>query len=128
MGYCGVLCTADSLLCQTVLENGIAMSLTTPQDEGILKSWSLEKDYANNKDSLLDVGRIVYQALYAFGGEPPPTPEDLEGPLIAALRVNNVFKAICISKGHARPALYPVFARAIARHMLDYEWQVITKV
>jgi hypothetical protein len=42
------------------------------------------------------------------------------------LRGNTVFKGICTGKGHANPALYEVFARAMARYIIDFEWAAIT--
>ena len=102
------------------------MGLATAQDLAVLQSWSLGRSYHRNKVALLAVGQTVYQALRAFGGEPPPSANDLEEPFAAALRVNSAFKAICAGKGHANPGLHAVFARALARYILDFEWQAIT--
>jgi hypothetical protein len=101
------------------------MGLTTAQDLAVLESWSLARNYTNNKAPLLAVGKAVYQALYIYGGELAPHAADLEEPLTAALRVNDTFKTICASKGHANPALHAVFAQAMARYILDFEWQAI---
>ena len=102
------------------------MGLTTAQDLATLSSWSLLRSYQRNKAALLAVGKAVYQVLSIHGGGPPPSAVEMEQPLTAALRVNNVFKAICTSKGHANPSLHVVFALALARYMLDFEWQAIT--
>jgi hypothetical protein len=103
------------------------MGLTTAQDLATLSSWSLLRSYQRNKAALLAVGKAVYQTLNFYNpGPPPPSAIDMEQPLTAALRVNNVFKAICTSKGHANPSLHAVFALALARYMLDFEWQAIT--
>jgi hypothetical protein len=102
------------------------MGLTTAHDLAILSSWSLLRSYQRNKASLLAVGKATYQALSIHGGGPPSNAINVERPFAAALRVSNVFKAICASKAHANPSLHPVFALALARHILDYEWQAIT--
>jgi hypothetical protein len=100
------------------------MGLTTAQDFAVLNSWGFLKDYSNNQVALLAVGKTVFQAIRAFTSWPPQA-IDVERPFAAALRVTDVFKAICASKAHANPALYAVFALAFARYMLDFEWQVI---
>jgi hypothetical protein len=101
------------------------MGLTTAQDLAILSSWTLLRSYQRNKASLLAVGKSTYRALRIHSGGPPPSPINIEQPLEAALRVSNVFKAICASKAHANPSLHPVFALAMARYILDYEWQAV---
>jgi hypothetical protein len=102
------------------------MGLTTAQDLATLSSWSLLRSYQRNKAALLAVGKAVYQVLSLHSGGPPPSAIDMEQPLTAALRVNNVFKAICTSKGHANPSLHAVFALALARYILDFEWPAVT--
>jgi hypothetical protein len=102
------------------------MGLLTAQNYGTLQSWSLLRSYRRNKVPLLAVGKATYQILRTHGGGSPPSAIDMEQPLTAALRVNNVFKAICASKGHANPSLHVVFALAMARYILDFEWQAVT--
>ena len=102
------------------------MGLTTAQDLAILSSWNLLRSYQRNKASLLAVGKATYQILRTHGGGPPPSAIEMEQPLTAALRVNNVFQAICTSKGHANPSLHTIFALALARYILDFEWQAVT--
>jgi hypothetical protein len=102
------------------------MGLTTAQDLATLNSWSLLRSYRRNKVALLAVGKATYQILRTHGGGSPPSVIDMEQPLTAALRVDNVFKAICASKGHANPSLHAVFALAMARYILDFEWQAVT--
>jgi hypothetical protein len=102
------------------------MGLTTAQDLAILHSWSLLRSYRRNKVPLIAVGKAVYQAITIHGGGAPPSAIGLEQPFTAALRVDNVFKAICASKSHANPSLHAVFALALARYILDFEWQTVT--
>jgi hypothetical protein len=102
------------------------MGLTTAQDLATLNSWSLFRSYRRNKAALLSVGKATYQLLRTHGGGPPPSATDMEQPFTAALRVDNVFKAICASKGHANPSLHAVFALVMARYILDSEWQAVT--
>ena len=92
-------------------------------DRAILESWSIVRDYARNRDQLLTLGRAVYRTLQFFG---EIAPRDVEPFLIDALLRAGVFKAVCASKRHANPALYPAFAAALARYMLQYEWDNIT--
>jgi hypothetical protein len=79
-----------------------------------------------NKVPLLAVGKAIYRTITVHGGGSPPGAIDLEQPLTAELRVDNVFKAICASKGHANTSLHAVFALAMARYILDFEWQAVT--
>jgi hypothetical protein len=88
----------------------------------ILESWSILNDYGYNRGELLAAARAVYRTAQYVG---EPTTQEMEPLLIEALLVSGVFKTICASKRHANPALYPVFARALARHMLQSEWDVI---
>jgi hypothetical protein len=104
------------------------MGLTTAQDLAVLEDWGLIRDYNRNKDVLLAVGRGLYHGLRYYGSEPPPSPGDLEQVFILALEATTVFKIICASKGHANPTLHVVFARAMARHILDTDWQSIISV
>jgi hypothetical protein len=104
------------------------MGLTQALDFEMLKSWSLLKDYANNKEALIAVGKAVYQTLRIHGGEPPPTPADLERAFVVSLSVTSVFKEICERKRHALPELHLVFAEGLARYILDNEWQAITSI
>jgi len=97
------------------------MGLTTAQDLAVLDDWGLIRDYHTNKVALLSVGQAVFQAFSALGA-PPQSAAEMEQPLTATLRGNTVFQAICTSKGHANPALYEVFARALARYIIDFEW------
>jgi hypothetical protein len=124
--HCLLLPSADWLLDRVGLQNGVGMGLTTAQDLATLSSWSLLRSYRRNRIALLAVGKAIYQALVTHGGGSPPNAIDMEQPLAAALRVDNVFKAICASKGHANTSLHAVFALAMARYILDFEWQDVT--
>jgi hypothetical protein len=102
------------------------MGLTTAQDLATLHSWSLFRSYRRNKMALLAVGKVTYQILKTHDGGSPPSATDMERPFAAALQVDNVFKAICGSKGHANPSLHASFALAMARYILDVEWPAVT--
>jgi hypothetical protein len=84
-------------------------------------------DYQGNTGPLVAVGNAVYQALRTFSQGHTISPLDLERPLVAALQVSAVFKMVCATKRHAQPALYAVFALALARYLIDYEWHNITR-
>jgi hypothetical protein len=94
-------------------------------DEAILESWSILKDYGYNRGELLAAARAVYRTLFFFEGE--ISPQGMEPFLIDALLVTSVFRIICVSKRHANPALYPVFAGALARYILQHEWDDIIR-
>ena len=98
------------------------MALTTAADLLTLSSRSFLTDYTTNKNLFIAVGKIVYQTLLTFGGNPGPTPVDMEQPLEVALRSTSVFKTVCAAKLHANPVFYPIFARALARYMMDNDW------
>jgi hypothetical protein len=102
------------------------MALTTAQDLATLHSWNFLTDYPRHRAAFLDVAKAAYRALRTFSGAPPSGPIDLEAPLAAALQVTHVFKTLCAAKPHARPSLYPVFASALARYILDREWSEVT--
>lgn len=101
------------------------MPLTTSVDIAILKSWNLHRDYLNNKQTFIDVGRIVYQTLTKHSVAAPHGPHEMEDPLLYALIAYSPFKILCHSKRHASPTFHIAFARALARYMLDNEWSNI---
>jgi hypothetical protein len=103
------------------------MGLTTAMDLATLKSWNLLTDFAANKQTFVAVGKIVYQALRAYSPMTSISPMDLERPLGVTLQASTVFKTICAAKRHASPSLYGVFASALARYLIDYEWQTVTR-
>lgn len=102
------------------------MALTTAQDLLTLSSWNWLRDYSKNRQAFIDIGKIVYQSLTAYSPSYPSGPNVLEPPLTAALRVANIFRILCQSRPFARPSLYPCFASALARYILDNEWAEIT--
>jgi hypothetical protein len=102
------------------------VGLTTALDLATLSSLNWLIDYANNKTAFNAVGKVVYQVLMSHSGSAPTGPHMLEQPLMVALQVNNTFKAVCASKAHINPIMYPTFALALARYILDNEWTDIT--
>jgi hypothetical protein len=103
------------------------MGLTTALDLATLGSWNLLTDFVGNKSTFIAVGQVVYQALRTYSPNIPIGPMDLERPLAAALQATVVFKTICASKRHASPALYGFFASALARYIIDCEWQTVMR-
>jgi hypothetical protein len=106
------------------------MALTTPLDKIMLGSWSWLRDYTANKTAFIDLARIVYEVLAKYAVKSynsPLGPDDVEGPLTAAIQTCNIFKLLCTTKQHARPGLYPVFARTLAKYIIDNEWVAITR-
>ena len=107
------------------------MALTTPLDLATLRSWSWLRDYGANKTAFTDIARIVYQVLDKYAVKSPNYPlalgpDDLLGPLSAAIQTCDMFKILCVSKQHASPVLYRVFARTLAKYIIDNEWGTIT--
>jgi hypothetical protein len=103
------------------------MGLTTALDLATLGSWNLLTDFTGNQQTFIAVGKLVYQALRAYSPHVSLSPADLERPLAAALQVNTVFKTVCAAKRHASPSLYGVFATALARYIIDCEWQTVMR-
>lgn len=103
------------------------MGLTTAQDVYNLDTWSWLQDYRRNKKAFIDVARIVYHVLTKHSGIPPNGPAELEQPLGRALMTCDIYKTLWVSKWHAIPALYPVFANLLARYILDDEWPNVIK-
>jgi hypothetical protein len=106
------------------------MALTTTLDIVTLRSWSWLRDYTANRTAFIDFARIIYQVLskYAVKSQNPPLgPDDMEGPLTVAIQTCDIFKLLCAAKQHARPDLYPVFARLLAKYIIDNEWVMITQ-
>jgi hypothetical protein len=91
-------------------------------DEAVLESWSILSNYRSNREELLTTAKAVYRTAQCVS---EPMSQDMEPLLTEALLVSGVFKTICASKRHANPALYPAFARALARYMLQQEWDTI---
>jgi hypothetical protein len=103
------------------------MGLTTALDLATFGSWNLVTDFTGNKATFIAVGQAVYQALRVFSQNVSISPMDLERPLAAALQTNMVFKTVCAAKRHAWAALYGSFASALARYLIDCEWQAVTR-
>ena len=105
------------------------MALTTQQDITTLDSWSWLRDYTANKPAFIDLARIIYQVLAKFAANPNPPlgPDDMEEPLTIAIRTSNIFRLLCAAKLHASPALHPVFARLLAKYIIDFEWVSISR-
>jgi hypothetical protein len=119
---------ADILLGISRLQDGIkGMALTTPHEIATLNSWSWLRDYRANRATFIDFARILYQvfAKYAASASPPIGPDEMEGPLTVAIQTCDIFKHLCATKQHARPDLYPVFARLLAKYIIDHEWPII---
>jgi hypothetical protein len=53
-------------------------------------------------------------------------PAHLEQPFATALQATNIFQRLCSTKPYASPELYPVFALALSRYILDNDWSVIS--
>jgi hypothetical protein len=102
------------------------VALVTAQDLNILGYWSFIKDHVKNRKALLEVGRAVHATLkmYTPHGS-APTPNTVEQYLTGALHTSRVFREICFSKAHASQGLHFSFASAMARYMLDYDWNDI---
>lgn len=101
------------------------MALTTPTDLITLSSRNFLVDYAANRLDFVAAGKIVYQNLLTHGGI-APAPADVENPLGVFIQGLAVFNVICAAKQYLNPAFYPTFAFALARYIIDNEWNDIT--
>ena len=102
------------------------MALTTLPDILTLSGWSWLRDYTANKTAFIDLARIVYQVLANYAVF-PLGPDDMADHLTVAIQTCDIFKHLCVAKPHARPDLYPVFARLLAKYIIDDEWVIITR-
>ena len=94
------------------------MNLVTSEDDEILEAWNLKRFYQNNTSALIEIARIVRNVLDAMGA--PTDAANLEPHLTIALQAINIFKSICAYEApFVAPSVYPVFARALARYILD---------
>ena len=102
------------------------MLLLTPTQSATLSSWNFLHDYATHRKDLVDVARIVYKTIEKTLGR-APTQAQCEGALKASLLGTNPFSGILASKHHASPVLHGPFAEAMARYLLDKDWDDIIK-
>lgn len=102
------------------------MPLSTSTDHQTLSSWSFIVDYGNHRYQLVDVARIVHRTVSALLGA-SPTEADCEDSLARSLMATRVFASILARKHHARPVLHLVFAKAMARYILDNDWSDIIR-
>lgn len=102
------------------------MALLTPQDQQTLSSWSFLTDYQNHRVELVDVARNVYRTVSVIYGT-SPRQVDCEDALAASLLGTSLFTAILTRKRHAPPSLHSAFARAMARYLLDNDWNDIVR-
>lgn len=100
------------------------MALLTSQDQQTLSSWSFLADYQNHRVDLVDVARSVYRTVSVIYNA-SPQPVDCEDALTASLLRISLFAGILRKKRHASPSLHSVFARAMARYLLDNDWNDI---
>lgn len=102
------------------------MGLTTGQDSTILQSYSFGSFYQGNRGALVNTARTVYQQYTTRNKGSTVAPTDLVPHLTLALRGMHIFQKICNAKRFVNPSVHPVFARALARYLLDQDWISIT--
>lgn len=100
------------------------MALLTNQDHQTLSSWNFLTDYRNNRADLLDIARSVFRTVKLIYNSTPLV-VDCEDALTASLLGTSLFTDILKRKRHAGPHLYPAFASAMARYLLDNDWSDI---
>lgn len=98
----------------------------TEFDRRLLERRSFLEGYRNNWKSLVDPARAVFRATTWVAKSSPPRPDDLVEGIALALLTNEVFKQLCWSREYPDEHLHLTFARAMARHILDSDWPVIT--
>lgn len=102
------------------------MPLSTSKDLQTLSDWSFLIDYWNYHTQLMEVAKIVHRTVTKLLGG-VPSAVDCEDSLASSLLATRVFAKMLASKPHARPVLYLVFAKAMARHILDNDWPGIIR-
>ena len=100
------------------------MGLSTPQERLNLASQSLITDYQRQKSHLVAIAKVVYNAVEG-SLQYPSTAADLENALALALYRSSLYGAILQKKPHINPILYQGYASALARILLDDDWNMI---
>jgi hypothetical protein len=102
------------------------MAFLTATDDQLLKSWNFYADSANDTQFFIDVGKAAYKSMM-YHGKHPPQP----GQLVAIFRISLLASQkfanyMNTKKSHMLPAIWPVFATAVVRYMLDNQWGAIS--
>ena len=103
------------------------MQLTTREQFVTLQSWSFVVFYQQNRTALADLARRTYNTLRSHTGDPWVKAEVTADILVIALQGALIFIKICEEKETqgANPMLREVFARALARYIIDMDWPAI---
>jgi hypothetical protein len=121
----GLFCGVDLFLGLVGHLDGLAMATQVIQDRATLESWSLLTAYQRNRELFIAIAKAVYSALISYSNRRPNTADELVPHVQAAIQANTVFQAICATKRHASPDLFPTFAKVLARYVLHQEWGLI---
>jgi hypothetical protein len=103
------------------------MALTTTADLGLLTIWGWLRAYHRNRSEFIEIAKIVFRTMNAMSGNPPQLPIDVEPMLADALLCTTLFKKLCVvrRRSFADSRLYPDFALALSRYILDNDWAAI---
>jgi hypothetical protein len=99
------------------------MDLLRDTDRRFLTRWQLIADYLKYRKELLDVSKLAYRAVQLL--QVKPEKQDCLDALIEELLLSKHFEIILTSRQHVRYGMYRVFADAMARHLLDNDWDDI---
>lgn len=103
------------------------MALLTAQDATTFQSWGFPAELKKHRQAFIDTARAVHRALEPVCNPSAPQPADCEPSLAGALLATSYFTSILQGGGRklARPSIYPIFARIVARYVLDSFWNEI---
>ena len=101
------------------------MPLLTANDDHLLRSWNFYKDPASYGQDFVRFLQIVYRTM-AAQAKNPPNEGQCEPIMVPTLLADQVFANYMNNcKAHMLTAVWPKFARAVVRYLLDKEWPAI---
>jgi hypothetical protein len=103
------------------------MSLLTAFDHQLLQSWNFYLDYPAYQPLFLQFARVTYKSM-ANHGMYPPQPAQLERMFRSSLLASQAFaNYMNAKKSHMLSGIWPAFALAVVRFVIDNEWQNIIR-
>jgi hypothetical protein len=98
------------------------MPLLTAQDDRLLQSWSFYSDPPHYEQDLIQFLKIVYQTM-AAQTKIPPSEAQCARIMVTTMLADQLFaNYMNACKTHMLTAVWPKFATAVVRYLLDKNW------